>query len=258
MKWRREERESNGAIPLRRGIAILPSVLTLANMFCGYMAIVASSRQDFDLAIWLIVIAVWLDGLDGRIARMTRTTSEFGVELDSLTDFLSFGVAPALILFHWGFVGPSQPEWLARTGSLFPFLLPVAGAIRLARFNIQSKVADKRFFAGLPIPAAAGAAVLPLWYLPQDLPEPLKLAALVYVVLLSMAMISKIRWRSFKEVDMRKRRTSYSVFTLAVLFVLIAVRPKPVLLSIAITYALWGPIASLVNRLRPIGKGEAA
>ncbi len=230
-------------------------------MFCGYLAIVSASRGNFELAVWLIVICVWLDGLDGRIARMTNTTSEFGVELDSLTDFLSFGVAPALILFHWGFSGPSEPEWLARTGALFPFLLPVAGAIRLARYNVQVKVQDKRYFSGLPIPAAAGATVLPLWYLPSDLPDILKLVALVYVVLVAMAMVSKVRWRSHKAMDMRKRRTSYSVFSLAVLLVLIGMRPKVVLLTFAIFYLLWGPGHWLFDRLkpsRPTGEPDAA
>lgn len=236
---------------LRRGIAILPSLFTLANMFCGYSAIVAASRQDFDLAVMLVVVAIFLDGLDGRIARMTNTTSEFGVQLDSLTDFLSFGITPALILYHWGAPLLTNPDWLRRTAWLFPFLLPVAGAIRLARFNVQVHVADKRFFVGLAIPAAAGAAVIPLWFLPKGLPPEWKLAALCYVVLLSWLMVSRIRYRSFKQLDMKQRRPGASVFLLAALMVAVALYPKPVLLGIALTYAASGPAGWMWERLRP-------
>lgn len=236
---------------LRRGIAILPSIFTLANMFCGYSAIVAAARQDFDLAVMLVVVAIFLDGLDGRIARMTNTTSEFGVQLDSLTDFLSFGIAPALILYHWGTPLLTNPDWLRRTAWLFPFLLPVAGAIRLARFNVQAHVADKRFFVGLAIPAAAGASVIPLWFLPKGLPSEWKFAALCYVVLLSWLMVSRVRYRSFKQLDMRTRRSGVTVFLLAALMVAVALYPKPVLLGIALTYAASGPVAWIFERVRP-------
>lgn len=234
-------------VPLRRGIAILPSLFTVANMLAGYYAIIAATRRDFDLAVTMIVIAGILDSLDGRIARMTGTTSEFGKELDSLSDFLSFGIAPALVLFHWG-LGD-----LNRWGWLLAFLLPVGGALRLARFNVQAKVADKRYFVGLPIPAAAAAAVLPLYYLQDgqgDLPLWLKRAVVVYVVTLACLMVSLFRYRSMKDLDVRERRPPFIVFVLAAVFVLVLINPKAVLLTVALVYAASGPAGWVWDRLR--------
>jgi CDP-diacylglycerol--serine O-phosphatidyltransferase len=234
---------------LRRGIAILPSLFTVANMFCGYCAVVAASRGDIELAVTLVVVAGFMDGLDGRIARMTNTTSEFGVQLDSLTDFLSFGVAPAFILYYWAFEGLRETAWEGRFAWLIPFLLPVAGAIRLARFNIQAHTTDKRFFVGLAIPAAAEAAVIPLWFLPMGLQPGMKLAALGYVVILSWLMVSRIRYRSFKQLDMKQRRPNGMVFLLAGLLVAIALYPKPVLLGTALIYAASGPLGWVWDRV---------
>ena len=267
---RRQGAEHGSQPRFRRGIAILPSLFTVANMFCGYSAIVAAARSDFELAVTLVIIAGFLDGLDGRIARMTNTSSEFGLQLDSLTDFLSFGIAPAMIYYHWGFDGLSGPAWLRPTAWLFTFLLPVAAGIRLARFNVQAHTADKRFFVGLAAPMAAGAAVLPLYYLPQGLPDswkhilPQALAsnwkyiALGYLVLLSWLMVSTVRYRSFKQFDFRQRRPVTIVFALGALIVAIAVFPKPVLLVCAILYASSGPIFWLTGKIRPQAhQGEA-
>jgi len=233
-------------VPLKRGVAILPSLFTLANMLAGYYAIIAAFKGDFDLAVTMVVIAGILDSLDGRIARMTGTTSEFGKELDSLSDFLSFGIAPALVLFHWGFGD------LGRWGWLLAFLLPVAGALRLARFNVQSKSGDKRFFVGLPIPAAAAAAVLPLYYLPgghEDLTLWLKRAAVAYVVLLAWLMVSTVKYRSFKDLDVRERRPYAMIFILAIVLVLVLVNHRAVLLAMALVYAASGPIGWVWDRL---------
>ncbi len=247
-------------IQIRKGVAILPSLFTVGNMFFGYYAIVLASKHNFEWAVTMVILAGVLDGLDGRIARMTGTTSEFGKELDSLSDFLSFGIAPALVLYHWGF------SELGKTGWFFAFLLPVAGALRLARFNVQAGTVDKRWFVGLPIPAAAAAAVLPLYYLPSGvasaanhevslsylpawLSGPQKeavlhyipMACLVYVVALSWLMVSTVRFWSFKDLDMRARRPSAMVFFIAVVIILIALNPPAVMLAIAVTYALSGP-----------------
>ena len=233
-------------VPLKRGIAILPSLFTVANMLAGYYAIIAATRRDFDLAVTMVVIAGILDSLDGRIARMTGTTSEFGKELDSLSDFLSFGIAPAMVLFHWG-LGD-----LNRWGWLLAFLLPVGGALRLARFNVQSNIADKRYFVGLPIPAAAAAAVLPLYYL-QDgqggLPLWLKRAAVVYVVTLACLMVSLFKYRSFKDLDVKERRPPVMVFILAAVLVLVLMNYRAVLLGIAVVYAASGPTGWVWDRL---------
>ncbi len=239
-------------IPIRRGVAALPSLFTVANMFCGYYAIILGSKHRFEWAVTLVIMAGILDSLDGRIARMTGTSSEFGKELDSLSDFLSFGLAPALILYHWGFAD------LGRTGWLFAFLLPVAGALRLARFNVQAAKVDKRYFVGLPIPAGAAAAVLPLYFLPEGLPPAFKAAALAYVVALSWLMVSTIRYRSFKEFDWRERRPSRLVFVLALVLVLVALYPTLILLLLAVGYALSGPAGwvwiKLIRRSYPAGE----
>jgi CDP-diacylglycerol---serine O-phosphatidyltransferase len=259
--FRRHDRPRK-PIPFRRGVAILPSVFTLANMFCGYYAIIKAFKHQFEWAVMLIVIAGILDSLDGRIARMTGSTSDFGKELDSLTDFLSFGVAPALILYHWGF------KDLGRTGWLFAFLLPVAGAMRLARFNVLAGKADKRYFVGLPIPAAGAAAVLPLYFLSSlpdnaqiaamradEMSEALfraqayRVAALVYVVALSWLMVSRIRYRSFKELDVSVRRPSTTFFLMALVIVLVALNPPAVLLGMALTYTLSGPAGWVWGRI---------
>jgi len=232
-------------IPFRKGVAILPSLFTVANMFCGYYAIILGFKHAFEWAVTLIVIAGILDSLDGRIARMTGTTSDFGKELDSLSDFLSFGLAPALVLYHWGF------KDLGRTGWLFAFLLPVAGAMRLARFNVQAEIADKKNFVGLPIPAAAAAAVLPLYFLPAGLPEAYKLLALLYVVLLSFLMVSRVKYRSFKELDLRARRSPKVIFLQALLLILVAWHPPFVLLTVAVVYASSGPVVMAWERIRP-------
>lgn len=232
------------AMALRRGTALLPSLFTVGNMFCGYYAIVLATQHHFDRAVWMVILAGVLDGLDGRIARMTKTTSEFGKQLDTLSDFLSFGLAPALMLYLWGF------KDLGRLGWLLSLLLPVAGAMRLARFNVQAGTVEKKFFVGLPIPAAAAAAVLPLFYLPsKGLPDTLKVAALVYVVSLSWLMVSKVRYRSFKNVDLRERRSYKTVFIIALVLILVAWNPRLILLTMALVFASSGPAFWLWTRV---------
>ncbi len=235
----------------KRGVSILPSLFTVGNMFCGYYAIVLATKSQFQKAVWVLVLAGILDSLDGRIARLTNTASEFGGELDSLSDFLSFGLAPALVLYHWGF------KDLGRVGWLFAFLLPVAGAMRLARFNVQGTKVEKKYFVGLPIPAAA-AAVLPLFYLQTGLPPALKAVALAYVVALSWLMVSKVRYRSFKELDLSVRRPSKLVFFVALIFVLVAWNPPLVLLIMAVSYAMSGPVAWAWKRLSGGKRGKVA
>lgn len=255
-RLRRFSRVRDGA-PFRRGIAILPSLFTVGSMFLGYYAIILGFKHQFELAVTMIILAGVLDGLDGRIARMTGSASEFGKELDSLSDFLSFGLAPALLLYQWGF------KDLGKTGWLFAFLLPVAGAMRLARFNVQATVVDKRYFVGLPIPAAAAAAVLPLYYLPPGLsnlvnPDVLhwtRIACLVYVVALSWLMVSRVRFRSFKEIDLRAQRPSALIFLIALIIILIALNPPAVMLCIAVLYAFSGPVGWAWSRL-PKGRAR--
>jgi CDP-diacylglycerol--serine O-phosphatidyltransferase len=180
---------------LRRGVYLLPSMFTMGSMFCGYACIVYSMRGEFVTAAPFIGFAIIVDMLDGRIARMTGTTSAFGVEFDSLADIISFGVAPAIMVFSWGL----QP--LGRLGWAAGFLFVAAAAVRLARFNIQAGSQDKRYFVGMPSPAAAAIPAATVYAYPwgmQAYGEALPVLAIVIVP--ALLMVSTIRFRAFKNI----------------------------------------------------------
>ena len=230
---------------LSRGLFILPTLFTVGNLFCGYLSVWASIRGTFELAAVLIVAAAVLDGLDGRVARMTHSTSEFGEEYDSLADLVSFGVAPAVLAYSWGLSDFHRIGWMAS------FLFVVCGSMRLARFNIQTHVADKRYFVGLPIPMAAGTICGIVLATPEQLVSRTWMGGLLALtILLSYLMISTIRYRSFKDLDMRQRRPAWTLVVIAVVFAVIAIHPTLVLLLITLTFALSGPVAKLVNLAR--------
>ncbi len=237
---------------LRRGIYLLPTLFTVGNLFCGFSSIIQASRGDFEEAAGLIILAGILDLLDGRIARLTGTTSEFGVEFDSLADLVSFGVAPAYLMWQWAL------EPLHRLGWLVAFLYVVCAAMRLARFNIQSSSAAKRFFAGLPTPPAAIALACVAF----SVPEPSGRTwfpgiASFLVVIVAVLMISRIRYRSFKDIDLRNRR-SY-VYVLPLAFALGAIIYKPAVASamLAGLYVLSGPLGWCATIVRRIGGARA-
>lgn len=236
---------------LRRGIYLLPSLFTTGNIFLGFWAVIRGLRGDFGHAALAIFAAAMLDAIDGRIARMTGTESEFGKELDSLADVLTFGMAPALLAFLWGL------HEFPRVGWLVPLFFVVCGATRLARFNVQTKVADKRFFAGLPIPAAAGTVVAVLFFDPErDWRTWMSLFLLVLMAAVAFLMVSTFRYRSFKQVDLRRRRSYRLVLLPAAVLLLIAWKPHIVLATLAIAYAMSGPLEWLIGRLRG-GRGAA-
>jgi len=241
----------------RRGAAILPSLFTTGNLFLGFWAIVKTLHGEYEEAAPLIGWAIVLDMLDGRIARMTGTASEFGGELDSLADVISFGVAPALLAYAWGFGTIPRVGWLAA------FLFLTCGALRLARFNVQRQVSDGRFFVGLPIPAAAAQVAAWVLVLPQRLAEKGQaLAALTLLVTLAFLMVSTLRYQSFKKLDLRSRQSYLMVLGIALALVLIAVHPKSVLLALASLYWLSGPTSYVLGLGRrraepPLPGGEA-
>ena len=216
---------------LRHGVYLLPSMFTLANMFCGYACIVYSMRGEFITAAPFIGLAIVVDMLDCRIARMTGTTSAFGIEFDSLADIISFGVAPAILSFSWGL----QP--LGRLGWAAGFIFVAAAATRLARFNSQSATHDKRFFVGMPSPAAAAVPAATVYAYPwgfQTYPEALPVLAMVIVP--ALLMVSTIRFRSFKNLDFGVRR-SYPVLILGAVFLaLLAAHPESLLVVLAYGY----------------------
>jgi len=231
---------------LSRGLFLLPTLFTVGNLFCGYLSIWRSIDGNFTAAAVLIIAAAVLDALDGRVARWTHSTSEFGEEYDSLADLVSFGVAPAVLAHSWGLADFQSLGWMAS------FLFVVCGSMRLARFNIQTKVVDKRYFVGLPIPAAAGTIAALVLATPERLVDRRWMAGLlVLTVLLSYLMISTIRYRSFKDqVDLRRRKPIWILPVIAAAFALIRLWPELLLLAVALAFALSGPIAKIWSFLR--------
>jgi CDP-diacylglycerol--serine O-phosphatidyltransferase len=233
---------------LRRGASILPALFTTGNLFAGFWSIIHSFHGEFGPAAGLIVVAIVLDMLDGRIARLTGTTSDFGAELDSLADSISFGVAPAILAYAWGFGAlPRSVGWPVA------FLFTVCGVLRLARFNVQRTVVDSRFFVGLPIPAGAGQVAALVYFLHERIPQvrdfsqAVAMAALV--VVLAFLMVSTFRYWSFKKIDLSTRRSYLMVLGIALLFLLFALKPDLVFLAFTSLYFLSGPTLHLYARL---------
>ena len=258
----RRRREDRPSRRFRRGMYILPSLFTTANIAAGYYAILQTihgSAQDFwhfDNAAKAIGFAVLFDGLDGRIARLTRTTSAFGRELDSLADVVTFGVAPALLAWHWGFhliswdlSSTEVTARLSQIGAIASFLFLLAGASRLARFNIAKDPQPsnpgrpgKKYFVGMPIPAAAGVVAAVVHFVGGE-PLTRQEIALVWVLMLVTAaylMISTWRFYSFKDIDLRSRQPFRLIVIFGLLFAAIWFFSRPVLFVIALTYMFSG------------------
>ena len=233
-------------VRMRRGAYLLPSLLTLGNLFCGYACVVFALRHDYDQAAMFIGFAVVLDMLDGRVARMTGTSSAFGVEFDSLADVVSFGIAPAVLCFAWGLQGFGQAGWAAG------FLFVAAAAIRLARFNIQASApgGDKRFFVGMPSPAAAGVPAATVFAYPEFVVAwPWNLVALPMVLVPAFLMVSTVRYRSFKSIDLGTRRSFRGLLLMALVIAAIATHPQITLLVVAYGYLASGLIGWAWGRL---------
>jgi CDP-diacylglycerol--serine O-phosphatidyltransferase len=239
---RRDDRPNR----FRRGVYLLPSMLTVSNLLCGYASVVYSTRGDFDTAAVLIGIAMVVDTLDGFFARLTHSQSAFGAELDSLADVVSFGVAPAILAFTWGL-------WpLGRLGWAAGFVYVTAAALRLARFNIQGMaVTDKRFFAGLPSPAAASVTASTVFLYPWGLQDP-RIAALALPMVLvpGFLMVSTIRFRSVKAMDVGWRRSPLVLLVGAVVIAAIASHPRIALVAMSYTYVLAAMGAFVYSRVR--------
>jgi CDP-diacylglycerol--serine O-phosphatidyltransferase len=229
----------------RRGAYVVPSLFTTANVLCGYIAVVRSLQGDFVMASVALFIAALLDRLDGWVARLTGTSSDFGVQLDSLADVISFGMAPALMVHMWAL------SELPKIGAWVPFLYLAAGSARLARFNIQSPVQDKRYFVGLPIPAAACVLAACVFYNPTPVRDPMTSGLVaVLVVLLAVLMVSKVRYRSFKEIDLRRRMRWVMVILVALVYFVVASSPEFVALILSFTYLLSGLVPRLLSQGR--------
>jgi len=235
-------RRRKSAEQLRRGVYIIPSLFTIANMFCGFWSLLDASHGRFGRAAVLIIVAAVADMLDGRIARLTGSTSSFGAAYDSLADVVSFGTAPAFLVYRWGL--RLQPDF----GLFFSFLFLVAGSIRLARFNSSGH--DLGHFQGLPIPGGATAVALLVlispapvshtWFIP---------VVMVFVLCLSLLMVSNLEYRSFKDLDLKRQWPAPTLFVLALVVALVTLRPH--LLSVLLAlYILSAPVAQTSRWLR--------
>ena len=229
-----------GAKPRRRGIYLLPNAFTTAALFCGFYAIVMAMNQKFEHAAWAIFIAMVLDGLDGRIARLTNTQSEFGAQYDSLSDMVSFGAAPALVIYEWSLRGLGKLGWIAA------FVYCAGGALRLARFNTNIEVVDKRFFQGLPSPAAAAMVagfILIMTDFAPDLdwaPSTMAWVSFGVTLFAGLTMVTNVPFYSFKDVNFRKSVPFIVVFLIALALALVSIDPPKVLMPIFVLYGLSG------------------
>jgi CDP-diacylglycerol--serine O-phosphatidyltransferase len=244
---------------MRRGASVLPTLFTTGNLFLGFWSIIKTIDSRFEHAALLIGGAAILDMLDGRIARLTGTQSEFGAELDSLSDAVSFGVAPALLAYVWALTLVPRAGWPAA------FLFLVCGVMRLARFNVQRQVADARYFVGLPIPAGAAQLAAIVFVVPEPPAERWQaLLMLALVVMVAFLMVSTFRYRSFKGFDLRQRRSYMTVLGIALLFLLVAAHPEASLLAATSLYTVSGPLAWAWGMLRrrrdppPVPAGQEA
>ncbi len=231
---------------LRRGAYLLPSLFTIGNILLGFYAVVRGFRGDLETAALLIFAAAVLDTLDGGIARLTGTESAFGREFDSLADVLTFGAAPAWLAYEWGL------SELGRIGWLVPLLYLVCCAIRLARFNVQAAVVDRRWFVGLPAPAAASALASLILFGPnRDWWHGSE--ALIFIVLIGLGalMVSTFRYSSFKRLDLRRRWSYRAFLPIAALLLVVAYRPTAILLAVAVFYTFSAPLGWIVSKLRP-------
>ena len=246
-----EEVEEKGQKIRRKGVYLLPNLFTTAALFAGFFAIVSGMNGQFEQAAMAIFAAQLLDGFDGRVARMTNTTSAFGVQYDSLSDMVSFGLAPALVIFSWGL------EPLGKVGWGAAFVFTACAALRLARFNTQVESVDKRYFVGLASPPAAAIFAATVWSWHDARPSyEVSLALAIAVTLVGLLMVSNVRYTSFKGLNLRGRVPFVVLFAAVLIFVLVAVDPAHTLLLMALTYCISGPIAWGWNQFK--GKANDA
>ena len=236
---------------LRRGVYLLPSLMTLGNLFCGYACVIYAMRGEYAIAAPFVGIAMVLDTLDGRIARLTGTTSEFGLQFDSLADIVSFGIAPAILTFSWGLTSLGNWGWAAG------FVYVTAAAMRLARFNIQAGSVDKRYFVGMPSPAAATVPASTIFAYPSGFQEPVgAIPVLALVLVPAFLMVSTIKFRSFKTFDLQTRRSYTVLLMIALLIAFVSAHPALALVTLSYGYMSSAFIELIMARWHH-GRGDA-
>ncbi|WP_019555814.1 CDP-diacylglycerol--serine O-phosphatidyltransferase [Thiomicrorhabdus arctica] len=237
--------------PFEKGIYLLPNLMTTAGLFAGFYAVIAGIQGNFEHGAIAILLAMIFDGLDGRIARMTNSCSAFGAEYDSLADMVSFGLAPALLMYQWVLHDFGKLGWLVA------FVYTVAAALRLARFNTQVGVADKRYFQGLPSPAAAALLAGLIWVVESNrdhleavvegVPAFVGITALVLTVFAGVMMVSNVRFSSFKEFNLKGKVPFMTLLVVVLVFVIITLEPAVLLFIIFFVYAFSGPVVTLLT-----------
>jgi CDP-diacylglycerol--serine O-phosphatidyltransferase len=241
----------------RRGIYLLPNLITTAALFAGFYGIVAATQDKFEQACVAIFIAMILDALDGRVARMTNTQSEFGAEYDSLADMSSFGLAPALIMYEWSLSSLVDVGWhWGKLGWLAAFLYVASGALRLARFNTKASNTDKRYFQGLPSPAAAAVVVGFVWACFDNniQGESVAVISLIIIVFSGLMMVSNVSFYSFKDIDFHNKVPFVVMLVVVMIFVFASVDPPITLFGGFMIYALSGPVVSIIRRFKRRGR----
>ena len=235
--------DSSNANGKSRGIYLLPNLFTTAGLFSGFYAIVASMNDRFIEATVAIFIAMVFDGLDGRVARMTNTESDFGAEFDSMADIVSFGMAPALVMYNYALADLGKIGWLAA------FIFVAGGALRLARFNTNLGSSDKNFFQGLAIPSAAAIVAGLVWVGAEYGVEGIDMGgfAAVITICAGLLMVTNFRYHSFKDVDWKGKVSFLVILVIVLVFVIVATQPSLVLFSIFFLYALSGPVLTIKN-----------
>jgi CDP-diacylglycerol--serine O-phosphatidyltransferase len=234
--------------PRSRGIYLLPNLFTTAGLFAGFYAIVAAMSDNFEAAAIAIFVAMVMDGIDGRVARLTNTASEFGVEYDSLSDMVCFGLAPALVVFEWALRSMIEQGWVwSKLGWLAAFVYTAGAALRLARFNTQVGTADKRYFQGLPSPSAAAVLAGLVWFSEDNGLDGSAMWVVGALLAASMGalMVSNVRYYSFKEVDFKNRVPFFTLIMMVLLFVVVSSHPPSVLFFGFLIYAISGPVLTL-------------
>lgn len=239
-----EEQEVNGKKEKHRGIYLLPNLFTTGALFSGFYALIAGLNNDFTSAAIAIFVAMILDGLDGRVARLTGTQSAFGAEYDSLSDMVSFGVAPAIVAFSWMLQDLGKLGWIAA------FVYVAGAALRLARFNVQIDSVDKKWFIGLPSPAAAAVVAGLVWVLHTQNMEMLWAQLLVAFVItaVGLLMVSNVRYYSFKDIDLKNRVPFIVLLAAVLLLAIIAINPATMLLILFVSYGASGPVYAALRK----------
>ena len=230
----------------RRGIYLLPNIFTTLALFAGFYAIVQGMNHEFEKAAIAVFVAMVLDGLDGRVARLTRTQSAFGAEYDSLSDMVSFGAAPALVMYEWALRDLGRIGWIAA------FVYCAGAALRLARFNTQLAVADKRWFTGLPSPAAAAVVAGMIWVFNDWTVRggDVKWLATAVTIYAGITMVTTVKFYSGKDINLRRRVPFWVVLVLVLALLLITIEPSHVLWGIAVVYGVSGYVGWIVQRVR--------